>query len=295
MKWRGTDKLTWESVENLEYWKDLVEEFDQSHSSVAPSAQNCGKRFKIKSTVTFSALLKHPSLSPLTKWITTDFSSPSYKKQMKSALTIWVTFLLQEERKSLKQLLISSPGLMACFADPNTNESFWNWYLDVTGHTHPSTLKNFVDKMRKMLDFLRKRCEDRFISQKLKTSSKFWQQHSSKFNKEATRKREYERRVTVIKDKGKFLTKEDWKKLSETANEKMDSIEEKFDSETMTNEAAKAYSQCLLWLVGLALGIPRTMMFTFMDIGETLIFRNGMFLHQSESQKMATESITTLL
>jgi hypothetical protein len=235
-----------------------------------------GQRIKIKSTVTFKSLSSFHSLSHLVRGINM-LKSASSQAQTRSALTLWVTFLLKKTKKTLKQLMASSPGLLSFFGDLETMGEFWDWYRSMTGHTNPSTLKNFVDKMRKINSLLVSAVDDRALVIKLGEIGKFWKAHSSVFNREATRWREHNRRVTVMKDSGKFLTKEDWQALSHSATLNLSTIMEEFDPEEnhMDKKIAKSFVQSLLWVLGLSLGLPRTSTFTLMKIGSTLAFRNG--------------------
>jgi hypothetical protein len=56
----------------------------------------------------------------------------------------------------------------------------------------------------------------------------------------------------------------------------MDEIESSLASgDELDKKTAKSYSQALLWTLGFAMGLPRTSTFTLMDVGRTLVFRDG--------------------
>lgn len=215
-------------------------------------------------------------MKTMTTWIN-KLSSKSVSNQAKSALTRWVSFLLEKnEEKTLKQLLASSPELLTYFSDLKTNQDFWEWHKTTTGHTHPSTLKNFVDKMRNILSYFNGRIDERLLEIRLDNVEKFWKSQSSIFNREADRLREYTRRVSVMKDRGKYIEECDWQLLSTTANERMDDIEASLVSvDDLDKKTAKSYIQALLWTLSFSMGLPRTSAFTLMDIGKTLVFRDG--------------------
>ena len=282
VKWVGYSRPTWEPAKNLGNCKKILEDFkkrerrNKKKNKKTPSKNPT--RFKIKSSIKFESLLRFPSLSHLVRGIEL-LKTTSTRWQTKSALTLWVTFLLQKTKNTLKQLMASSPGLVSYFSDLETVEEFWDWYRTTTGHTNPSTLKNFVDKMRSINSILISSIDDRVVVIKLGEIGRFWKGHSSVFNRDATRWREHHRRVTVMKDEGKFLTKQEWQTISQVATSNLESIIEDFDPEEdqMDNKTAKTFVQSLLWVLGLSLGLPRTTTFTLMEIGNTLNFRNGKF------------------
>ena len=269
VKWKGFNKPTWESHLNLEGCKILVDNFNQQQN---PS----GKRKKSHSYIAFGTLAKGKSMEGITTWIN-GMSSKSVSNQVKSALTRWVSFLLDTRQdKTFKQLLASSPTLLSYFSDLKMNQQFWEWHRMTSGLTHPSTLKNFVDMMRKILSYFNGKISDRLLEIRLDNVGKFWKSQSSIYNKEADRLRDYSRRLTVIKDSGKYVEEEDWQLLSSTSNKRMDEIESSLASgDDLDKKTAESFTQALLWTLGFAMGLPRTSTFTLMDIGRTLVFRDG--------------------
>lgn len=221
-------------------------------------------------------LAKQAQLVPLIENINTyKAAAPG----MKTTLNQWITFLLQKTKLSLSQLCLTSPCLITHFANERTNEEFLEWFRGKKNHPHPSTLKNMTENMKKFLTFLINSTEDRFLAVKLGCVKQKWQSRLSEFNRDADRLREHNRRFSVIKDKGKYLEKKDWRSLSIKADEIMDEIELNFEEELeMDMKMAKKYTQSLLWTLGFSMGLPRTSTFTLMELNTTLVFRNGKYL-----------------
>ena len=165
------------------------------------------------------------------------------------------------------------------FLNIQIHELFYKWFTK--GHSNPSTIRNIVQNTVSFLSEMILKTTTRYSQEIMKNiKDNYWKKRLTYWNLQATRDRESNRRLSVLKSNGKFLSEKEFKLISNSTKITLNQIEDKYiekeeeEIELEHSDCVK-YMESLLWKISFSNAIPRTSTLPLMALGTTMKYIDG--------------------